>query len=51
MQIKDYIWFWKTSWSYMKGSRREFWFGLIKATYNYRKAFIEDKKNGYKYGN
>ena len=44
MNIKDYIWFWKTSWSYMRGLRLEFWMGIIPATIRYRKMFLEDKK-------
>ena len=49
MKLKDYLWFWKTSWSYMRGARLEFWIRIIPVTYRYRRQFILDKKNGYKY--
>jgi len=49
MKLKDYIWFWKTSWSYMRGLRTEFWINIIPTTIRYRKIFMDDKKNGYKY--
>ena len=50
MKISEYLWFWKTSWSYMKGERIIFFKGIIGATINYRKAVINDllkeKENG-----
>ncbi len=49
MKLHDYIWFWRTSWSYMSGSRIEFWLGLPRATMGYRKAFIQDKADMLKY--
>ncbi len=44
MTLSEYLWFWKTSWSYMGGNRIEFWTGIIPVTYRYRKLVIEDKK-------
>ena len=42
--LSEYIEFWKLSWDYMSGSRREFWFGLPRATMRYRAMIIADKK-------
>ena len=44
MKFSEYIWFWETSWSYMKGSRLEFWIYIIPTTFRYRKIMIEDQK-------
>ena len=44
MEFKEYIWFWKTSWSYMGGSRMEFWTGLYRSTKEYRRSIIEERK-------
>ena len=44
MKFGEYLWFWRMSWDYMKGSRRDFWFGLPKATYEYRKSIVDSKK-------
>jgi hypothetical protein len=44
MNFKDYIWFWRTSWHYMEGSRKEFWIRIIPVTFKYRKSVLEDKK-------
>ena len=44
MTLSEYIDFWMISWDYMKGSRKDFWLGLPKATWNYRKATLKDKE-------
>ena len=41
MSFSDYVWFWKTSWGYMKGQRWQFWYGLIPATIQYRKDILK----------
>ncbi len=46
MTAKEYLWFWKTSFSYMQGY--SLFYILIRlpaATFNYRKAIIQDKLN------
>jgi len=35
--MKDFIWFTKTSWSYMKGERLQFFIGFISAWNRFRK--------------
>ena len=45
MKLKDYIWFWKTSWGYMKGSRYRFWKEIIPTTLRYRRVMIEEMKH------
>ncbi len=44
MTLDEYLQFWKISWSYMNGSRIEFWTNIIPVTYLYRKIIIKEKK-------
>ena len=44
MAMTDYIWFWKTSWSYMGGNSFKFWMNVIPATYRYRAEIIKDQR-------
>ena len=48
MNLNEYLWFWKTSWSYMRGLRTEFWLNIIQTTFRYRKIIMDDKKDGHK---
>ena len=44
MTLSEYIEFLKNSWDYMKGSRKDFWFGLPRATMKFRRIKIKEKK-------
>jgi hypothetical protein len=49
MTFKEYVWFFKTSWSYTGGIKnlKSFIIGLPLATWRYRKSMILDSLDRY----